>query len=26
FEPVMQRIFERVGDQAKAGLERELNP
>ena len=26
FEPVMRRLFERVGEQAKAGLERALNP
>ena len=26
FEPVMQRVFNRVGDKAKAGLERALNP
>jgi hypothetical protein len=26
FDPVMQRVFNRIGEKAKAGLERELNP
>jgi hypothetical protein len=26
FHPLMQRIFDRVGEKARAGLERELNP